>query len=134
MNSGRGITIRINRREAIRIIGEAMRQKTKNFELEKKRFPAVFAWQRALAARYYTRKTMRIRAAKTPAELHELLNENTIDYTIKKDWAQSPPELNLCREKQLLLMLQNDVREIVPINSNHELWAILQGKCEPIHG
>ena len=34
-------------------------------------------------------------------------------------------------EKKLLLMLQNDVRKVIPVGSNHELWALIQGKCEP---
>lgn len=126
------ITIRVDRLEAIRILGESMRKKTQEFKTRKALWPGEFRKQRALAAGYYSRKAAALRIAKTVHEFTKLLNDGTIDFKLRRDWA-GPPELNLCIEKRLLLMLQNDVRKVVPISSNHELWAILQGKCEPIN-
>jgi hypothetical protein len=129
--AGRGITIRIDRLEAIRILGASMREKTQAFERAKKSYPHRFAQAKKKVVARFLVLTQQARSADTSEKLLKLASSDPIEWTQRKDFT-SPPQLNLCREKQLLLMLQNDVRKVVPINSNHELWAILQGKCEPV--
>lgn len=127
----RGITIKINRAEAVRIIGAAMRTKTQQFHRDKATWPKRFQRYQKVVVGRLMRSVRDARVASSSQKLIKVAEASEIKWSVRKDIPREP-ELNLCKEKQLLLMLQNDVREVVPINSNHELWAVLQGKCEPI--
>ena len=127
----RGITIRVNRANAIRVIGAAMRDKQSAFEKEKRQFPRkVELARKAVIARL--KLHLKAAASAKHDELASLVNQDIMPWKERNSLIPAEPTLNLCREKQLLLMLQNDVRDIVPVNSNHDLWAVLQGKCEVV--
>lgn len=128
----RGITIRIDRTQAIRIVGEAMRVKTQQFERDKKIYPDQLAKAKKLVAARLKSLHTEVNNGCTFERLNKIVSESLFDWSRRKDIVPSRPELNVCMEKGLLLMLRQDVRKIIPINSNHELWAILQGKCEVI--
>ena len=109
-----------------------MRKKAEKFELEKKQFPAQIAQARKKTVARLMQLIKEARVTSKPMVLKQILNNNPMGWQQLKDLVPEVPMLNLCTEKQLLLMLQNDVRKVVPINSNHELWAVLQGQCKPI--
>jgi hypothetical protein len=129
--AGRGITIRVLRTDAIRMLGDHMRKKTQEFERQKRQMPKVLEAARTRAIKCTELRMKQILQATKVERLSELLGEDLMAYKNRNQLGYTP-ELNLCKEKQLLLMLQNDVRKVIPINSNHELWGILQGKCEPV--
>jgi hypothetical protein len=131
---GRGITIRIDRAQAIRIVGEAMRLKTQQFERDKKAYPIQLAKAKKIVLAKLKSLQAEVSNGCTSERLDKIVSEDLIAWQRRRDIIPSHPELNICTEKGLLLMLQQDVRKIIPINSNHELWAILQGKCEVIRG
>lgn len=126
----RGITIRVDRAEAMRVLGAAMRTKAADFEREKATFPKRLADAKKRAIAKTAERLKAIRACNDGDRLNSLLSDDIIPWN-KRDIPRRPI-LTLCREKQLLLMLQQDVRKVVPINSNHDLWAILQGQCETL--
>ena len=132
--SGRGVTLKINRAETIRLLGSIMRDKKARFDAEKKEFGPAFrmAKQEVLAA-LKQRMTL-VHAADSVDRLCKLATDDPIEYSRRSGVMPKVPELNVCAEKRVLLMLQQDVREFIPINSNHELWAVLQDKCEVLRG
>lgn len=125
----RGITIKIDRLQAIRILGEAMRQKKQQFDRERESYPRKLEHARMSILFKLKSRVSAVEKSTSSQQLSKLC-EDVLDYRERNDLIPNKPALNLCQEKQLLLMLQNDVRKVVPINSNHELWSILQGKCE----
>ncbi len=129
----RGITIRIDRAQALRIVGEAMRKKTEQFERDKKSYPVRLAKAKQVVLKRLTKIKAEVSNGCNIKRLNEIVSEDILPWK-ERAIMPSTPELNLCTEKGLLLLLQNDVRNVIPINSNHELWAILQGKCEVIRG
>jgi hypothetical protein len=115
----------------MRVIADVMRKKQAEFEREKRAFPIKLAQDKKRTLTRLALLTKRVKAAKSSEALSSVADTNVVEWSNRKDFVRDP-SLNLCQEKQLLILLQNDVRKVVPINSNHELWAMLQGKCEPI--
>ena len=129
----KGITIRVERAEALRVLGAAMRRKQQDFDRDKQQYPKKFeAWKKATAAKLH-HAADQVERATTYEKANAGIEAANLGYKWRNQ-APSRPELRLCSEKQMLQMLQMDTRDIVPINSNHELWSILQGKCEVKYG
>lgn len=127
----RAMTVKVNRAEAIRIVGAAMRTKTQEFERTKKASVGALEKTRTVVLKAAERRVKKVLQAETVDALRDLARADLMDWRDIKDFPVTP-ELNLCELKSLLVFLQNDVRKTVSISSNHELWAILQGKCEVI--
>lgn len=72
-----------------------------------------------------------VRAARTLEQLDSLMNEDPLHYSVRNKLNWSTPELNLYKEKELLLQLKSDERKTIPLSSEHELWGMLMEKCEP---
>lgn len=125
--------IKINRLEAIRMIGAAIRTKTQEFERDKKALPARTERVRSAVLKAAERRVKDILRADSLEKLTILARSDLMQWKDTKDFP-SPPELNVCRLKALLLQLQNDVRKSVMIGGDHELWSILNAKCEVIRG
>lgn len=127
----RGITIRIERAAAVRELGAAIRTKTQEFEKQKSAHPKHLDSLRKVAMKAVQIRTKKILQAETMEQIRDLVREDLLPW---KEINKFPttPTLNVCQEKEFLTMLQRDVRKVIPINSNHSLWALLQSKCEVI--
>ena len=126
----RGITIRVNRVEAIRAIGAGIRKSTAEFEKAKREYPKELEKVKKIALVRISDLSKELRNGITPERLHTIISSDVLPWEARKDFQFSPPTLNLCQLKHYLEMLQKDVREVIPINSNSELWALLETKCE----
>jgi hypothetical protein len=124
------LTVRIEKAEAIRLIGEKMREKREEFLARKKDHKQVVEQVRTQILAQMDKDRQRVAMAKTIEQLAAIAGEDIMDYS-RRNRFPSDPELNLCREQQLLTMLKADVRKVIPLSSEHELWAIVQGKCKP---
>ena len=127
----RSMTMKVNRAEAIRLVGAAIRTKTLEFERAKKSLPAQLEKTRSVVLKAAEKRVKDILRAESADKLTDLARADLMDWRDMKGFPKTP-ELNVCSLKALLLILQNDVRKTVTISSNHELWAIIQDKCEPI--
>jgi hypothetical protein len=107
------MTVRIDRLEAIRMLGEHMRKKTQEFEREKRGHTVALEKVRTVAIKCVEKRMKELLQATKIEQLSHLLAHEMLEYK-ERNKLPSTPELNLCREKQLLLMLQNDVRKIIP--------------------
>jgi hypothetical protein len=123
--------IRVDRQSAIREIGAAIRAKTQEFEKSKHRMVTDLGKTRKKALKAVEVRAKELRKATTLEDISRLVREDLLSWKETKDFP-STPTLNVCREKEFLAMLQRDVRKVMPINSNHEIWGILKGKCEVI--
>lgn len=130
MAGGRGITIRINRQEAIRMLGAAIREKTQEFSREKKALPKATEKFRALIIKRLKERIQEAERAKTLEKLKSL--DATLFHWKEQKVFPSVPTLNVCALKNFLDMLQHDTRKVIPINSNSLLWMLLKDKCEVI--
>lgn len=126
----RAFTVKINRMEAIRLVGAAIRTKTQEFEQAKKIAPAQLEKTRSIVLKAAEKRVKAILQADSIADLTELC-QDVIPWQGRKDFPDVP-QLSVCSLKAFLLVLQNDMRKTIPLRSDHELWAILQGKCEVI--
>jgi hypothetical protein len=127
------MTMKVNRMEAIRMVGEAIRTRTQEFERAKKDIPAQMEKVRSVVLKAAEKRVKEVLQATTIGKLNDLARADLMEWKYTKDFPLAP-SLNVCSLRSLLLLLQNDTRKTVPIRSDHELWAILQGKCEVIHG
>ncbi len=70
-----------------------------------------------------------VRAAKSIEDLNKLASVEIVNYRIRNQWP-SEPRLRVCDAKHYLEMFQRDSREVISVNSNSELWRMLQSPCE----
>jgi hypothetical protein len=70
-----------------------------------------------------------VRAAKSIEDLNKLASVEIVNYRIRNQWPPEP-RLRVCDAKHYLEMFQRDSREVIPVNSNSELWRMLQSPCE----
>jgi len=129
----RAMTMKVNRAEAIRLVGAAIRTKTQEFERKKRLMPKRLEHARNIVAKAAEKRLKEVLQAQNVAKLRELAREDLLSWEEVKDFPEVP-QLNVCSLKNLLLLLQNDVRKNIPISSDHELWSVLEGKCEVIYG
>lgn len=126
----RGITILVGRAEAIRAIGAAIRTTTSEFEKKKREYPKQLNEMKKLALARLQTIAKELRNGITPERMNTLLSTDVLPWQERKDFTFTPPTLNVCQLKHYLEMLQKDVREVIPINSNSDLWDLLETKCE----
>lgn len=125
----RGITVRIDRAEAMRLLGAKIRQESQEFEQAKKRLPAQVEQVRKTLLRSIRVAERKVKSAKTLDALKGLAHNDILDYK-QRNKLPSVPQLNLCNMNNHLGMLRLDKRKVIPINSNSMLWSLLEGKCE----
>lgn len=129
----RGISLRIDRAEALRLLGAKIRQDSQEFEKAKRALPKQTENVRALLLSALRKAEQDIKAAKTLDDLKELAGKDLLQWEKRKDLPVTP-QLSLCNVKNHLDMLKLDTRKVIPINSNSYLWSLLEGKCEVIRG
>lgn len=129
----RGISLRIDRAEALRLLGAKIRQDSQEFEKAKRALPKQTENVRALLLSALRKAEQDIKSAKTLDELKTLASMDILQWEKRKDLPVTP-QLSLCNVKNHLDMLKLDTRKVIPINSNSYLWSLLEGKCEVIRG
>lgn len=129
----RGITIRIDRMEAVRLLGAKIRQETQEFERAKAAIPKHVAHTRKLLQRALRDIAAKIAKAKTLDSLKELAGKDLLDWK-KRNTLPMTPQFNVCNMANHLKMLRLDERKVIPIGSTSYLWALLEGKCEVKRG
>jgi uncharacterized protein (DUF1499 family) len=103
--------------------------KTEEFEKAEKAYPKQFVSDKKKALAMLQRAVLKLAKAKTVEQTRQW---HELDWKERKELFPSPPVLRVCDEKHALELLERDVREVVPINSNSDLWEMLQSKCEII--
>ena len=126
----RGITLKVRRLDAMRVLADQIRTKTAEFEKEKKAYPGKLAEGKKLAIAHLQENIKSVRAGKDYKQLQGYIEG--VDYSTRCKRFPKPPELNVCNERRMLDMLRLGTQEVISINSNHELWDIIQSKCEVI--
>jgi hypothetical protein len=119
----RGFTIKVERVAAMRALAIVIRNKTQEFERARVGYPEQFAAQKKQALRLVKQLECKLVKAKTVEQTH---NWYEVEWKARKDIFSSPPTLNVYSEKHALEMLERDVRKVISINSNSDLWAMLQ--------
>src|SRR5882762_729739 len=101
----RGIIVRITRAEAIRIVGAAMREKTQQWEREKKAYPPQFAAAKKRAVGKIKGYLRQIERSNDPKKIRKLIDACDLDWK-EREKLSGPPMLNICELKGFLFMLQ----------------------------
>lgn len=125
----RGQSFKIARQDMLRALAKSMREKQAQFDKETREYPRLIVQHKKIAERHIQSCLQRLRKAKTAQAAREAMNDCD-NWKITKDLFPSPPKLNLCAEENFVRMLQLDTRKTIPVNSNSQLWALVEGKCE----
>lgn len=125
----RGVTIRLNRVEGMRLLAAKIRKESDDYKAMKAALPRQAKEIRAQILDSLKAHTKAARAAKTLEELVKVASVDLVDYRQRNQWP-SEPRLRVCDAKAYLEMFQRDSREVISINSNSELWQMLQSPCE----
>ena len=125
----RGVTIRLNRVEGMRLLAAKIRKEQDEYKLAVAVRPRHIRELRARILSALKEKAKAARSAKSIMELIELASKDVIEWQKRKDFS-SEPKLRVCDAKTYLEMFQRDSREVIPVNSNSELWQMLQSPCE----
>lgn len=125
----RGFTIRIDRVIAMRALAARIREKNTEFEKARKAYPKQFRADKKAAIRLLDECKKKLSCA---TKVEETSHWSEVDWKTRNNLFGPSPVLNVCSERHALQMLEMDTRKIVSVNSNSELWAMLEGKCEVV--
>jgi hypothetical protein len=117
--------VRVAKAEAIRLLGKAIRKKQADFAQDKLDYADKIKQWKITDAKQKSEYIKVVKRAKTLRDLVSL----RAPYPVSEP---PRPTLSLCDEKQLLVMLRADTRDVIPVPEGSLLWALIQGRCTPI--